>query len=249
MVYKVVKNSSDILAHHGILGQKWGVRRYQNADGSLTAAGRKRYYADVKKAYNKTKDPSRPYYTSKGTREIIETSIKKTNILDSDEIKKDINELTDLKEKWKELDSKSVDFFDSKACEEASKIAYDKTYKWFEKNNPEYLNTIIKNNNGEKAGLDGFHDFRKLYEGFEDEEWDTAEYKWQKTSEGKARVLADKAWGQYYDKLKEVGGKVSNELLGKYSDKKLNVISEETYGDLINEQARSILTEMANKKI
>lgn len=32
----------DYLAHHGILGQKWGVRRYQNADGSLTAEGRKR---------------------------------------------------------------------------------------------------------------------------------------------------------------------------------------------------------------
>ncbi len=31
------------LYHHGILGQKWGVRRYQNYDGSLTSAGKQRY--------------------------------------------------------------------------------------------------------------------------------------------------------------------------------------------------------------
>lgn len=35
---------SDVyLTHHGIKGQKWGVRRYQYADGSLTPAGKKRY--------------------------------------------------------------------------------------------------------------------------------------------------------------------------------------------------------------
>ena len=32
----------DYLMHHGILGQKWGVRRFQNADGSLTAAGKQK---------------------------------------------------------------------------------------------------------------------------------------------------------------------------------------------------------------
>ena len=41
------------LAHHGIKGQKWGVRRYQNEDGTYTEAGLKRYARATKKADKK----------------------------------------------------------------------------------------------------------------------------------------------------------------------------------------------------
>ena len=41
------------LAHHGIKGQRWGIRRYQNPDGTLTPAGRERYYKDRVKELKK----------------------------------------------------------------------------------------------------------------------------------------------------------------------------------------------------
>lgn len=46
----------DVLVHHGILGMKWGIRRYQNKDGSLTSAGKKRYSGDntIKETPQKT---------------------------------------------------------------------------------------------------------------------------------------------------------------------------------------------------
>lgn len=38
------------ICHHGIKGQKWGIRRYQNEDGTLTAAGKKKKAKEDKKA-------------------------------------------------------------------------------------------------------------------------------------------------------------------------------------------------------
>ena len=61
------------LAHHGILGMKWGVRRYQNKDGSLTELGKKRYEEVVNDAKKYGENHA---YLERSTRE-FEKDIKK----------------------------------------------------------------------------------------------------------------------------------------------------------------------------
>ena len=62
MSYYAIDTTSE-LTHHGILGMKWGVRRYQNEDGSLTSAGRIRYYGagGDRKGYYREKGAAKRY--------------------------------------------------------------------------------------------------------------------------------------------------------------------------------------------
>lgn len=43
------------LYHHGVKGMKWGVRRFQKKDGSLTSAGKKRYSDSTRKSKHRLK--------------------------------------------------------------------------------------------------------------------------------------------------------------------------------------------------
>lgn len=71
--------------HHGIKGMRWGVRRYQNEDGSLTSAGKKRYKSGD---HMNDKDPSDSATTRR--------------------VKKDYNSMTDLEFRSKYQTSKET---------------------------------------------------------------------------------------------------------------------------------------------
>lgn len=80
---------SDELYHHGIKGQKWGIRRYQNPDGSYTSAGLKRYGArNARQANALAKYQEREYRNAKAYYDSKEKALRnKINKL-SDKIDK-----------------------------------------------------------------------------------------------------------------------------------------------------------------
>ena len=86
------------LYHHGIKGQKWGVRRYQNKDGSLTNAGRKR----LKKGH--ASNEGTDSYNKSSTKS---SSTKTVKDMSDDELRQAINRLQ-LEQQYKNLSPKNV---------------------------------------------------------------------------------------------------------------------------------------------
>lgn len=98
------------LYHAGVKGMKWGVRRYQNKDGSLTDAGKKRYNREADKGeYNQTRaDGTRFKQTKKGKIETLEADPYRYAKEDNEALRGVLNESRGLTSALKGVNDASI---------------------------------------------------------------------------------------------------------------------------------------------
>lgn len=122
---------SNELTHHGIRGMRWGVRRYQNKDGSLTSAGKKRA-AKLKDEYSKLTGEKPENAKSRSSSEK-----KKISEMSNEEIQAKIDRIN-LERRYSELMSDSSKKQQSKG-KEFIKDVFESSAKNIAKQTATYL--------------------------------------------------------------------------------------------------------------
>lgn len=99
--------NDEYLAHHGIKGMHWGIRRFRNRDGSLTTAGRARYDVNLKSSKRAYRDAKTAYKMDKSNSNLGAYKAAKER-LKNDKIRKKLNNETSISKHRQNLEAKYV---------------------------------------------------------------------------------------------------------------------------------------------
>lgn len=111
MTFYIIPSDSDLM-HYGIKGQKWGVRRFQNPDGSLTNLGKSRYNSSLEiKAPKKFTVESR--YEAQERRLERKARKKEFKGKEPEKVNKKLDKLEALATKYYALDSVGQDLINT----------------------------------------------------------------------------------------------------------------------------------------
>lgn len=214
---KVKRLRDDELYHHGVKGQRWGIRRYQNPDGTLTETGRRRYAEQTGKSFLSTAKKVGTNYSPTAQEQAIAKELDK----DEKRTYRQLESFTKLK----------------KATEDLSKTTYSEFYgttEWMEAYGKDYVaaskkaKSYYKNNHPEKLKDKNFTDSFEFYETaesyMEDKHLQRAEKEYNKAhKEEKEKYEAAIAAREKAEK------EFANELIGSYKNTKVKTYFGEDY--------------------
>jgi spore coat polysaccharide biosynthesis protein SpsF (cytidylyltransferase family) len=98
------------LMHHGIKGMHWGVRRYENYDGTLTPAGEKRYLKKLNKAARREAYSNAQMLDNASARGRMEAQAKRyPQLYKKSYMKKQMKQTEDAAIKWAKTNQKDIE--------------------------------------------------------------------------------------------------------------------------------------------